>query len=288
MSFHYKKVSAFVYEGSDADHENDAEGILKIVDEYDSNGHMLSHRVYDDEGNPEESVQCTYNNDGRLESERIHSYMDDQGQIRTITYNNEMKQIKEKIEYDSGGTTNMISFFNEKGLPEKIEHYYGESDLEKTETFLYDGNDRLIKHTIEATDKDAQAEETYLYESDKISINRKNEDGEITEIQFLKNNLPELIQFFQDDNCISEIGREYDDKARLVKETVTELETLVTEREFRYDDKGNRVYEEIRDHRYRRFQRTEREFNSDGLLSTESFFSTFGNASDYSLRFVYE
>jgi hypothetical protein len=283
MSQIYKIIRVYMQ-----NNQSEGKGILFETYHHDNNGNAILKEKCDVKGNVTEKTQCRFDDKGRITGEEIVNQAHGQGQSREITYIDDQKTIVEKTVYQEGGTTKTVTKCDENGLPFRIENYYEGDDLESVEAFEYNDSKQLMKHSSFDEGGTLVDEEIYSYESDKISISKKTEEGEHREVHTIENGRPILSRIFEGDTVVSEIGREYDEKGKLIKESIVQQGILVGERTYAYDDDGHTILEESQDLMHKRIRRVMREYNEDSMVSRETYFSTMGMDENYMLTYEYE
>jgi antitoxin component YwqK of YwqJK toxin-antitoxin module len=283
MSQTYKIIRVFMQNNQSED-----KGILFETIHHDDKGNAILKETYDENGNVMEKTQCHFDERGRITGEKIVNHAHGQGQSREITYHDDQKSVVEIIVYQEGGTTKNVTTYNDYGLPVRIENYYEGDDLESVEKVEYNDSKQMVKHSSFDEKGNLVDEEIYSYESDKISISKKMEEREYKEIHTIENGRPVLSQIFEGDTVVSEIGKEYDERGKLVKESIVQQGILIGERTYDYDDKGNTILEESQDLMHKRIRRVMREYYGDSMLSRETYFSTMGMDENYMLTYEYE
>ncbi|MGL4369398.1 MAG: hypothetical protein ACRCUT_06980 [Spirochaetota bacterium] len=261
--------------------------VLHMISEYDERGNMTASVTYEDGKTPEETVRCAYNSENLLIEETIIHHRENRTQKRIITIDNEKRCVTEKTIYSDGGESRSELYRDERGNPLTSIHYYDADTVESREEFSYDAGGRLSRHAVFDSDNDIIVEDTADYSDTARTLTHHEGDSETQEISHLdgKGNVIR-IERIEGDDLTAEETAEYNEQGRLVKAVNIEMGQKIRERNFTYDNRGNRTGEELQDFRYRRSEKVTREYDGQDRVISETRLSSMGES--FRLTFEYE
>jgi YD repeat-containing protein len=267
-----------------------AESYLYSESTLDERGNLLKTVTYSDDGSVFETVENSYDDKNRLVGETIIQHGDNQTQKKVLEYRENPQMVIERTIYSDGGESRIESTFSADGRVEKIEQFIDGTEPDSTELFNYDADNRLISYITKDSGGNVMREDALSYTDAERTIVHTDEDGSVTEEVHHTDSrgLITRTDHCQDDSIFAYEDHEYDANGRLIKTLCFELGKLISERHFAFDENGNRILEEVQDHRYRRIQKTSRSFDDAGRVTQEEHFSTYGASESYTLTFQYE
>lgn len=285
----YTKYRSYRNEKKAFDDVPSEKGYLFTECELDANGNIVSTVTYGSKGEKAETVTCTWDAQNRLIEETIQTHTDRQTQKRIFEYRENPTVIVERTVYDDGGESRSESFYGQNGKIERIDQYIDGDAPDSSEVFSYDAGGRLVRHELRDCGGNVAAEDELTYDGNVRRLVHREDGAETLDLHYLNAaGQVERAEHCDGDTVFAEEKNEYDVKGRLVRTSAYELGQLTRERSTVYDEQGNITAEELQDHRYRRAEKVVRRFDSEGRVSEEERFSSFGGGESYILRFEYE
>ncbi|MBQ7131652.1 MAG: hypothetical protein IJO29_03685 [Oscillospiraceae bacterium] len=217
----------------------DGELIKEYAVHTDIDGNNIYTEHYDEDGVIESEYCYSYifNDDGSIAREKqiwyCHGEMKDTT-VSDYTYNSDNTQVN-CIEYENGEwKADNIFLYDEHGEFVGMRTKWSEDDSEYTPfgcdyEFTYDDNDRiLLKRTVNPESGEILSETVYNYDESGLLINETTEDMKYNE------SVTQDYTYDDNGNCV-----------RLVRESVSPQETILSEKIYTYD-LNNRLTNEKR------------------------------------------
>lgn len=252
---------------------------LETESHFDEKGNLVRELKYEPDNTGCEVLEFEYNEKGQLTRQRMSA--EGESEIEeTIKFEHDDKGrlLKEVKYYGTDEGEVILIEYGAHDKPVRVTRSDPDGDPESEEIMEYDGADKLISHKVKNLSEGTELISQFAYNDDGKPKMKEDTDENgylITKVIFEydeKGLLTKETELNSDDELISEIFSQYDERENIVQRDIRDFNSrkLV----FEFDDNDNCIKEEIYDENGKMIMKTVFEFNQYNLPIIETSVAT--------------